>query len=105
MVRKNINEVNPRVTPRIRGIVFVIPKLNPEYDATTLLGPGEQLVTNINRESDRISGCIIMLLADRFQIFVKDVLILLFPLYLLNLKLVLVIKLQQYFFQENYKHL
>ena len=28
---KNItNEVNPKVTPRICGIVFFIPKLNPE---------------------------------------------------------------------------
>ena len=30
----------PRPTPKIRGIVFFIPKLNPEYDATALFGPG-----------------------------------------------------------------
>ena len=34
------NDVNPRVTPKICGIVFLIPKLKPEYDATTLFGPG-----------------------------------------------------------------
>jgi len=38
--RNNTREVKPKVTPRICGIVFVIPKLKPEYDATTLFGPG-----------------------------------------------------------------
>ena len=55
MVRKNINEVNPRVTPKIRGIVFVIPKLNPEYDATTLFGPCVKAATNQKRAIDNIS--------------------------------------------------
>ena len=40
MVKKITSDVNPRVTPKIWGIVFVIPKLNPEYEATTLFGPG-----------------------------------------------------------------
>ena len=40
MVKKRTNEVNPKVTPRIWGIVLANPKLNPEYDATTLFGPG-----------------------------------------------------------------
>ena len=40
IVKKRTKEVNPKVTPRIWGIVLVIPKLNPEYDATTLFGPG-----------------------------------------------------------------
>ena len=30
----------------------MIPKLKPEYDATILLGPGEQPVPNINKKSD-----------------------------------------------------
>ena len=50
--------VKPKITPSIKGIDFLIPWLNPEWDATTLLGPGEQLVTNINKERDKISGCI-----------------------------------------------
>ena len=40
MDKNKTNEVNPNVTPRIWGIVLVIPKLNPEYEATTLFGPG-----------------------------------------------------------------
>jgi hypothetical protein len=40
MVKKITNEVKPKVTPRICGIVLVIPKLKPEYEATTLFGPG-----------------------------------------------------------------
>ena len=40
MVSKRTKDVKPNVTPKICGIVFLIPKLNPEYDATTLLGPG-----------------------------------------------------------------
>ena len=39
-------------------MVFNIPKLKPEYDATTLFGPGEQLVANMNKQSEIISGCI-----------------------------------------------
>ena len=66
------------MTPNISGIVFFIPWLKPECEATILFGPGEQLVTNINKESDKISGCIIMLLVNRFQTFEMDLLILLF---------------------------
>ena len=40
IVKKRTKEVNPKVTPRIWGIVLAIPKLNPEYEATTLFGPG-----------------------------------------------------------------
>jgi len=40
------------------GIVFVIPKLKAEYEATILFGPGEQLVTSINNDIDNSSGCI-----------------------------------------------
>ena len=39
-VRKITRDVNPNVTPRMWGMVLVIPKLKPEYDAKTLLGPG-----------------------------------------------------------------
>ena len=37
---------------------FIIPKLNAEYEATILFGPGEQLVTSINNDIDNNSGCI-----------------------------------------------
>ena len=50
--------VKPRITPNICGSVFITPKLKPEYDATILFGPGEQLVTNMNKLRDNISGCI-----------------------------------------------
>ena len=106
MVRKNINEVNPRVTPKIRGIVFVIPKLNPEYDATTLFGPGVKAATNQKRAIDNISGCmLIMQSVDHFQLFEKDELKLLFHQHQLLLKLKLVKLPQLYFFLGNYKHL
>ena len=40
IVNANTTEVNPRVTPKICGTVFFIPKLKPEYEATMLFGPG-----------------------------------------------------------------
>ena len=58
MLKKKTKDVKPNVTPSISGIVFVIPKLKPEYDATTLLGPGVYAVTNQNNAIDNISGCI-----------------------------------------------
>ena len=63
----------PNQTPSINGIVFFIPKLKPEKDATALFGPGvkpnEQEIP-INKNN---SGCIkIKLLEDRFQIFEMD---------------------------------
>ena len=65
--------VNPKITPHICGIVFIIPKLNAEYEATILFGPGEQLVTNINNDIDNNSGCILFkLLVNRFQLFAMD---------------------------------
>ena len=50
--------VYPNQTPSISGIVFFIPKLNPEYEATALFGPGVKPKDNeipINKNS---SGCI-----------------------------------------------
>ena len=38
--KNKTNDVNPKVTPKIWGIVFAKPKLKPEYEATTLFGPG-----------------------------------------------------------------
>ena len=65
--------VNPNITPNMCGIVFIIPKLNAEYEATLLFGPGEQLVTNINNDIDNNSGCILFkLLVNRFQLFAMD---------------------------------
>ena len=105
MDKNKTKEVKPKVTPRMCGIVFVIPKLNPEYDATTLLGPGVYAVTNQNNAIDNISGCITKLSEDHFRIFVRDVLELLYHLYQLILKLKLEKLLPQYFSRENYKHL
>ncbi len=59
--------VNPKITPHICGIVFIIPKLNAEYEATMLLGPGEQLVTNINNDIDNSSGCIYYAIDNPFS--------------------------------------
>ena len=59
--------VNPNITPSISGIDFLIPWLNPECVATTLFGPGEQLVTNINKQRDIISGCIIYAIGNPFS--------------------------------------
>ena len=60
---------NPNITPSIKGIVFIIPWLNPEWKPTILFGPGEQLATNINKDKDKTSGCIFMLSGNHFQIF------------------------------------
>ena len=79
--KKITNEVKPNVTPRICGIVLVIPKLKPEYEATTLFGPGVYAVTNQNKAIDNISGCIFMLLVTHFQIFEMGVIKLLYLLY------------------------
>ena len=35
-----IRVVQPKATPKIKGIDFLKPKLNPECDAKKLLGPG-----------------------------------------------------------------
>ena len=69
IVKNNTNDVKPNVTPRICGIVLVIPKLNPEYDATILFGPGEQLVPNINNDNDSNSGCIFYAIGSPFSAF------------------------------------
>ena len=60
IVNANTTEVNPRVTPKICGTVFFIPKLKPEYDATTLFGPGVYAATIQNKAIDKNSGCMLM---------------------------------------------
>ena len=57
LIRETI-EVKPNITPNISGIVFFTPWLKPEWDATILFGPGEQLVTKKNKLNDNSSGCI-----------------------------------------------
>ena len=50
--------VYPNQTPSINGIVFFIPKLKPEKDATALFGPGvkpKDIEIPINKNN---SGCI-----------------------------------------------
>ena len=61
IVNANTTEVNPKVTPKICGIVFFIPKLKPEYDATMLFGPGVYAATIQNNAIDKNSGCIFKL--------------------------------------------
>jgi len=41
--------VQPKITPSIKGIVFLNPKLNPEYEDIILLGPGVNAVTIPNK--------------------------------------------------------
>ncbi len=53
-----IIEVYPRATPSICGRVFFMPKLNEEYEAKILFGPGVQLVTKQNNINDNKFGCI-----------------------------------------------
>tara|TARA_Y100001960_G_C13963538_1_gene489442 strand:+ start:55 stop:270 length:216 start_codon:yes stop_codon:yes gene_type:complete len=43
-----INNGKPKVTPYIIGKVFFIPKLNAEYEAIKLLGPGEKAAAEQN---------------------------------------------------------
>ena len=57
------------MTPNICGNVLITPKLNPEYDATILFGPGEQLVPNINNDNDNNSGCIFYAIGSPFSAF------------------------------------
>ena len=66
IVKKRTSEVKPNVTPSMCGIVLLIPKLKPEYEATTLLGPGVYAATNQNKAIENISGCIFKLLAIHF---------------------------------------
>tara|TARA_Y100001935_G_C16880513_1_gene302298 strand:- start:243 stop:395 length:153 start_codon:yes stop_codon:yes gene_type:complete len=46
------NDVQPNITPSINGKVFLNPKLNPEYAAEMLLGPGVKAVTNPKRNKE-----------------------------------------------------
>ena len=61
--------VKPKMTPNICGNVLITPKLNPEYDATILFGPGEQLVPNINNDNDSNSGCMFYAIGSPFSAF------------------------------------
>ena len=55
-----INSIgNPKVTPYISGSVFLIPKLNPEYEDNKLLGPGVNAATNIKIINAVKSGYIV----------------------------------------------
>ena len=51
------------------GKVLITPKLKPEYDATILFGPGEQLVPSINNDNDSNSGCIFYAIGSPFSAF------------------------------------
>ncbi len=66
----------PNQTPSINGIVFLMPKLKPEKDATALFGPGvkpKEHEIPINKNN---SGCIkTKLLKGHSQILEKDELI------------------------------
>ena len=50
--------VQPKPTPKISGIVFFIPKLKPENDATALFGPGVKPRENEIPISKSNSDCI-----------------------------------------------
>jgi hypothetical protein len=57
------------------GSVLFIPKLNPEYNATKLFGPGVNAITIPNNIIDKISGCIIKQLVNHSLTFEMDELI------------------------------
>ena len=61
--------VKPKITPSMCGKVLTTPKLKPEYDATILFGPGEQLVPSINNDNDSNSGCIFYAIGSPFSAF------------------------------------
>ena len=42
-------DVQPKMTPNINGIVFLNPKLKPEWDAIILFGPGVKDVAIPNK--------------------------------------------------------
>ena len=48
-------------------MVLTNPKLNPEYEATILLGPGVNAVTNQKRDIEIISGCMIYAIGKPFS--------------------------------------
>ena len=50
--------VYPNPTPSINGIVFFMPKLKPENEATALLGPGVKPKENEIPINKNNSGCI-----------------------------------------------
>ena len=60
---ENINNGKPKVTPYIIGRVFFRPKLNAEYEAIKLLGPGEKAAAEQNNIKAIKSENIIMVYA------------------------------------------
>ena len=42
-------DVHPKITPNIKGMVFLNPKLKPEWDAIILFGPGVKDVAIPNK--------------------------------------------------------
>ena len=70
------NKVQPKPTPKINGIVFFIPKLKPENEATALFGPGvnpkESEIPINNNNSECIQA---MLQEDHSLNFAMDELI------------------------------
>jgi len=42
-------DVQPKITPSIKGMVFLNPKLKPEWDAIILFGPGVKDVAIPNK--------------------------------------------------------
>ena len=64
------NDVQPKITASIKGSVFLKPKLNPEYDAVILLGPGVNAVTKPNIIRFSKSGYIIIYAISKpFSVF------------------------------------
>ena len=58
-----ISKGKPKVTPYIIGRVFFIPKLNAEYEAIKLFGPGEKAAAEQNNIKAIRSEIIIMVYA------------------------------------------
>ena len=63
------NDVQPKITANIKGSVFLKPKLNPEYDAVMLLGPGVNAVTKPNITRFSKSGYIFQAMSKPFSAF------------------------------------
>ena len=63
------NDVQPKITANIKGSVFLKPKLNPEYDAVILLGPGVNAVTKPNIIRFSKSGYIVYAISKPLSAF------------------------------------
>ena len=66
-----ISKGKPKVTPYIMGRVFFIPKLNAEYEAIKLFGPGEKAAAEQNNIKAIRSEIIIIVYAI-FKPFLVD---------------------------------